>query len=504
MAYDVRQYNGDPAATVEEGTINSKFDIRLVGKNYAGYGETQNTNFIHLLENFSNNTAPPKATTGQIWYNSADQKLQFNAGTMSFKEWHTIGSTESSEIAPTTLKVGNFWWDTTNSHLYCRSAVGTNVFIGGDTSGIITQMKSRTVTAVGGATHEIIEAVVDNTTICIISKDADFVLNTEYNDISGFTHVYPGVTLSNVAGVKVNGTATNSDKLGGVLAENYINNVTPTFPVLAKFADEGISIGSPTDTLFIYSDLGLPTINNEVSERIVFKTTTLTGSVTAMELNGADILPGTVDVSNLGSIDSQFDTVYASVFAGNATSATDAGTAAQADTVLAGTTYRTASEDIAAGTVVVRTSAAILDGSTNLTAGSIKADYFIGIATHALAADLAEKYVADAEYETGTVLMIGGDHEVTAAQCGYRALGAVSENPAYAMNMGLVNGTYVALKGRVPVKVIGIVKKGDRLIAADTGVASSLTLLEHASLVFAIALEDNNDMDIKLVEAVIL
>jgi hypothetical protein len=501
MAYDVRQYNGDPAATVEEGTINSKFDIRLVGKNYAGYGETQNTNFIHLLENFSNNTPPPKATTGQIWYNSADQKLQFNSGTMSLKEWHTIGSTESSNIAPTTLKVGNFWWDTTNSHLYCRSAVGTNIFIGGDTSGIITQMKSRTVTALGGATHEIIEAMVDNTTIFIISKDADFILNTEYNDISGFTHVYPGITLSNIAGVKFNGTANNSDKLGGVLAANYINNVTPLFPVLANFSDTGIAID---ETLFIYSDLGLPTINNEVSERIVFKTTLLTGSVAAMELNGADVLPGTVDVSNLGSINAQFDTVYASVFTGNATSATDAVTASQADTVLAGLTYRTASEDIAAGTVVVRTSSNIIDGSTTLTAGSIKANYFIGIATHALAADLAEKYVADAEYETGTVLMIGGENEVTAAQGGYRALGAVSENPAYAMNMGLVNGTYVALKGRVPVKVIGIVNKGDRLIAANTGVASSLTLLEHASLVFAIALEDNNDTDIKLVEAVIL
>jgi hypothetical protein len=343
--------------------------------------------------------------------------------------------------------------------------------------------------------------MVDNTTIFIISKDADFILNTEYNDISGFTHVYPGITLSNIAGVKFNGTANNSDKLGGVLAANYINNVTPLFPVLANFSDTGIAID---ETLFIYSDLGLPTINNEVSERIVFKTTLLTGSVAAMELNGADVLPGTVDVSNLGSINAQFDTVYASVFTGNATSATDAVTASQADTVLAGLTYRTASEDIAAGTVVVRTSSNIIDGSTTLTAGSIKANYFIGIATHALAADLAEKYVADAEYETGTVLMIGGENEVTAAQGGYRALGAVSENPAYAMNMGLVNGTYVALKGRVPVKVIGIVNKGDRLIAANTGVASSLTLLEHASLVFAIALEDNNDTDIKLVEAVIL
>jgi hypothetical protein len=71
------------------------------------------------------------------------------------------------------------------------------------------------------------------------------------------------------------------------------------------------------------------------------------------------------------------------------------------------------------------------------------------------------------------------------------------------MNVKLVGGTAVALKGRVPVKIIGAVKKGDKLIAADTGVATALTV-QDASLVFAIALESNDNDDVKLVEALIL
>ena len=76
MAYDVRKYNTDLGATVQDGSLNNVFDITLIGKNYAGYGITQNENFLHLLENFSNNTQPPKATTGQLWYDSYEQKLK--------------------------------------------------------------------------------------------------------------------------------------------------------------------------------------------------------------------------------------------------------------------------------------------------------------------------------------------------------------------------------------------------------------------------------------------
>jgi hypothetical protein len=86
-------------------------------------------------------------------------------------------------------------------------------------------------------------------------------------------------------------------------------------------------------------------------------------------------------------------------------------------------------------------------------------------------ADLAEFYEGDAEYEVGTVLVFGGDKEVTTTNqvADTRVAGVVSDNAAYSMNgacPGLKN--QIALQGRVPVKVVGRVKKGDMLTTAAT------------------------------------
>jgi hypothetical protein len=142
------------------------------------------------------------------------------------------------------------------------------------------------------------------------------------------------------------------------------------------------------------------------------------------------------------------------------------------------------------------------NGIGNIGSSSAYFNTVFAMATSAQYADLAEKYLADAEYEIGTVLAVGGDLEVTACVIGDRAIGAVSENPAYKMNDGLANGTYVALKGRVPVKVIGPVRKGQRLVAHNNGCAVAGE--PHTNDVFAVALESNNSIDVKLIEAVIL
>jgi hypothetical protein len=131
---------------------------------------------------------------------------------------------------------------------------------------------------------------------------------------------------------------------------------------------------------------------------------------------------------------------------------------------------------------------------------AIFATTFNGTATTARYADLAEKYLADAEYEVGTVVAVGGEAEVTASAAGNRALGVVSGAPAYMMNSELEGGTYIALKGRVPVKIVGAVNKGDKLVAADNGCAQVGTGCD----VFAIALESSDDTNLKLIEAVVL
>jgi hypothetical protein len=156
------------------------------------------------------------------------------------------------------------------------------------------------------------------------------------------------------------------------------------------------------------------------------------------------------------------------------------------------TQYRSATTTQTAWTIAAR------DANADITARQ-----FVGTATSAQYADLAEKYLADKEYEVGTVVAIGGDAEVTACKFSDRAIGVVSANPAYMMNSGLEGGTYIALKGRVPVKVVGTIKKGDRLVAADNGCGIHASFHQHPDI-FAVALESSDDTGIKFIEALVL
>lgn len=140
-------------------------------------------------------------------------------------------------------------------------------------------------------------------------------------------------------------------------------------------------------------------------------------------------------------------------------------------------------------------------GSSTLRFATVFATTLNGTATTAQYADLAENYLADQDYEVGTVIAVGGSAEVTAADVNnaHAVLGVVSEKPAYLMNNDLEGGTAIALKGRVPVKVIGGCKKGDRLAPSTTPGYAQVDN-SRSAWSFAIALEDGSLM----VEAVIL
>ena len=104
---------------------------------------------------------------------------------------------------------------------------------------------------------------------------------------------------------------------------------------------------------------------------------------------------------------------------------------------------------------------------------------FVGTATSARWADLAERYEADAIYGPGYILGIGGDKEVTLYQPGMPVAGAVSTNPAYRMNEHIEYDNddsieskmnpFVALKGRIPVLINGDATKGQWIIADRDG-----------------------------------
>ena len=129
------------------------------------------------------------------------------------------------------------------------------------------------------------------------------------------------------------------------------------------------------------------------------------------------------------------------------------------------------------------------------------------VSLNARAADLAEKYSADSEYSPGTVVVFGGDQEITVTTtfADPRVAGTISTEPAYLMNSE-ITGLAVALRGRVPCQVIGPVQKGDLLVTAETpGFAISVgDDKSHGVSVFAKSLTTDLSEGLKVITAVIL
>ena len=142
------------------------------------------------------------------------------------------------------------------------------------------------------------------------------------------------------------------------------------------------------------------------------------------------------------------------------------------------------------------------NGSGNIGQTGNRFGTIFGTATTAQYADLAERYTTDQEYEPGTVLTVAlsGDAEATSSfQTGQRVLGVVSTNPAFLMN-DAAPGQAIALRGRVPVKVVGSIRKGQPLICNQDGKG----VYGDTNTSFAIALESSDDINVKLIECVIL
>jgi hypothetical protein len=599
MAYQVDKFNGTFLVSVEDGTIDTSTDLRFVGKNYAGYGEVQNENFLHLLENFSNTTAPPRVITGQIWYDSSNKKLKFYDGA----RFKLAGGAEVSTTAPAGLVAGEFWWDSTAKQLYTWS--GTEFILVGPeaspdlgASTINAQVVKDNLST--PANHSIIRLNAGGKTIAIISQD-EFTLGS-INPIEDFTLVKKGITLAktNTAGVSSDsysfwGSASNSLKLGGVDAANFVQKGSIVFDEEIRFNDPGFQVGDQND-LRIRIEGGSDTIiENRLGNDITFRITVTDGTderdVAVMRQSG--VVPGETDVYTLGTSLLRWSEVNAITFRGNLSgnvtgnsSGVHTGNVLASDSQIlinastkeigfSGGTVRgtlfgnvegnltgNADNAVTVGNytpsisipgIADKTSVPVRDNSgyvyavqfvgtsdkadririndsasdpawngadaatqyrtakTSKTAysiaardvdGNLLANLFDGTATAAQYADLAEKYLPDSEYEVGTVVCVGGEKEITAAKFGDRAIGVISGNPAFMMNKDLEGGVYVALKGRVPVKITGSVKKGDRLVASDAGKAIKATFHQYAD-VFAIALEAA-DGDKDVIEALVL
>jgi hypothetical protein len=184
--------------------------------------------------------------------------------------------------------------------------------------------------------------------------------------------------------------------------------------------------------------------------------------------------------------------------------------------VLAATTTTASGSFVTPGTITVNSGAAataIINGASNAVGNIGSAStYFnrlFAVATTALYADLAEMYTTDAEYEPGTVLIFGGNQEVTISTVTHdnRVAGVVSTNPAHIMNSGLQgeHTVAVALTGRVPVSVIGNISAGDRVVTSNrAGVAEALDMVRYQpGVIIGKALQSYSGNGIGVIEVVV-
>ena len=491
MAYAIDRYNNTLLTTVEDGTVDQTTDLKFIGKNYAGYGEIQNENFLFLLENFSGANQPARPLSGQVWFDSGSSKLKFYDGT----QWRTTGGAEIGATQPTGLAIGDFWWDSGNDQLYVFNGT-VFVLIGPQNAGEgVTQMQSLEVLDTTSATRSVIASVIEDETLFVISPN-QFDLNASQTALiaQGYDRINKGVTLRNTklatAGVtsttdRFHGTATNADKLGGIAAANFVQTGAgnTVFTSTVEFPDSGALIGDSNDLQIKIAANGYDGVIQNVTNNgtLQLKVTSAAGALTHVStVTSAGLVPATDNTFALGSASLAYSNVYANAFTGEAT---------KAATLRVGSDFRSASSSATNNTVAVRDAT-----------GNIAATLFQGVATQARYADLAEKYTTETELPAGTAVAVctHEGHEVEPAGTSNHCIGVVSTDPAYMMNSE-ADGQYIGLKGRLPVRVKGPVNKGQVIYAWQDGVCGTVA----TTAMVGVALESNSDEGEKLVECVL-
>jgi len=463
MAYTVNKSNSSAspnAYTVQDGVVNTQTDLSLIGKGYAGYGESIAENFLHILENFSNTTAPTKPITGQLWWDSTNSKLKVYNGT----SWlSTGGSAPYQSSEPSGITQGDMWIDSDTGQLYFHNGT-QSVLIGPPAStGTTNGFTYDSILDSSDVTQNITKLYNDGNLIAIISEDTF----TPKTSISGFATIKKGITLTTaVSDTKFQGTSTDSDALGGVTAANYLrsNANDTTSGTLGVVTDSGMTVGADND-LSITVDSSGAIISNTISDTdITFKVNDGGTTTTLMTLDGSEARIGIGTTSPSTKVEVS-GTVTATGFAGPITGAVTGNVTGNVTSSGA----NTMGSLVLSGNVTTQNIVAASDATYDIGSSSAGYNTVYAKATSAQYADLAEKYETDSNYDVGTVVIFGGEKEVTQSTISNdtRVAGVISEDPAYLMN-DKSEGQAIALVGKVKCKVHGVVSKGDLLTTCGT------------------------------------
>lgn len=496
MAYTVNKTNSSASPnsyTVQDGVVNTQTDLSFVGKGYAGYGELIAENFLALMENFANPSAPAKPIQGQLWYDTSENRLKIYTGTVFVPPGSNVPYQSS---APSNLTQGDLWIDSDTGQMFYFNG-SSSVLVGPpSTTGNTNGFAFDSLFDSSENAQNITKLFNDGNLIAIISEDTF----TPRTSISGFATVKKGITLSTaISDIKFHGTATDADALGGEAASTFLksNANDTTSGTLGVVNDNGLQVGVDSDLSITVDTTGIVVSNVIQDTDITFKMNDGGVTTTLMTLDGSVSRVGIGTVTPTTKLDVS-GTINATAFTGPLTGNVVGNVTGSAslNLLLAGGTM---TGTLGTQTIVPDTDATYDIGSSALGYNTVHAK-----ATSAQYADLAEIYESDADYEVGTVVIFGGDKEITVSSMGAdpRVAGVISGDPAYLMN-SKATGQAVALQGKVPCKVVGQISKGDMLVthSQHPGVARKGTN-PSIGTVIGKALEEYNSTDIGTINIV--
>lgn len=259
MAYSVNFTDSvnKTAITIDDNSRNTvDTSLTFVGRNEASYGQAIAENFLHLLENFANNTPPNNPIEGQLWYDGGTNRLKINDSTAGAANWRPAGGVHVEAVTPSNPLTGDVWVDTTNNQLFIYTGLQFQLVGPNFSGGLKAGAQAEEVVDTQNITHTVIKNYVDDKVVTIISKD-QFIPRQV---IEGFTELYPGINISNTDfnnnGIvlnKLHATATKADALNvtqpaieTVNANNFLRtDITDTMNgQLFVRNDGGVTIGA--------------------------------------------------------------------------------------------------------------------------------------------------------------------------------------------------------------------------------------------------------------------
>jgi hypothetical protein len=304
MAYTINKTDGTPIVVVADGQIDqSTTDLTLVGKNYSGFGEFLNENFVKILENFASQSQPGNPLEGQLWYDTSEARIKVYSGT----EWKSIGTAVLSETRPLEVGVGDFWFNSVDKQLYFYDGVrdyllGPDFSFNQGISGIrVEQLEDnsrrfRTVTAL--YTAGALSGFFSPVEFIIRNRPAGY--NADITNPNPVIRI--GFNPANPADFKYRGISDDADRLGTYLAAEYPRKgIANTFtqPITVQNS-AGISWGpGPQGNLSVEGSGDVIISNISDNRQIVFRTTRNNLSGNSLVIRPGTLLTSEPDEFNI-------------------------------------------------------------------------------------------------------------------------------------------------------------------------------------------------------------